>query len=183
MDLDGIDEQLLRLPQRSSALSHAILTKEVRLSTTRVHKRLKRLRQEGYIKESVVLLERASRGLDLLPFLTVTFKNNPTPENLPKPWQVVQQQPEVSECYTINGHDDTIALQDHVALREFLRLLSETPDVIDRVETCILLEEPKASTALPIGHRLSAAGPDPHALARSVARHGDRTPGSQGVPA
>jgi DNA-binding Lrp family transcriptional regulator len=76
-----------------------------------------------------------------------------TSENLAALPKAIEALPEVLECYTLTGSTDAIlkiAVRDHTALREFLRKLSEVQSVIDRIETCIVLEEFKEGTALPL---------------------------------
>lgn len=142
--MDDIDTQLLSLLQRNADTSHAELGRQVGLSATGVHKRLRRLRESGVIKRTTVVLDRAKLGLDLMCFLKVNFKNNLASPNLDELHEALGTLPEVLECYTLTGTNDAIvkvAVRDHVALREFLRRFSEAQGIIDRVETCIVLEE------------------------------------------
>ena len=151
--MDSVDKQLLTLLQLNAETSHAELAVAVGLSVTGIHKRLKRLKQEGIIKKVVAVLDRSKLGLDLMCFLKVTFKNNLFGPNLPVLQDVIRELSEVLECYTLTGTDDAIlkiAVRDHVALREFLRRFSESQAIIDRVETCIVLEEIKDGTLLPL---------------------------------
>jgi DNA-binding Lrp family transcriptional regulator len=153
MLLDSLDHQLLRLLQEDAEHSHASLAASVGLSVTGVHKRLKRLRQEGVIKKVVAVLDRNKLGFDLTCFLKVKFKNNLTGPNLPKLRKAIKGLPEVLECYTLTGTDDAllkISVADHIALRDFLNRFSESQSVIDRVETCIVLEEIKEGNELPL---------------------------------
>ena len=151
--MDSVDKQLLTLLQLNAETSHAELAVAVGLSVTGIHKRLKRLKQEGIIKKVVAVLDRSKLGLDLMCFLKVTFKNNLFGPNLPVLQDAIRELSEVLECYTLTGTDDAIlkiAVRDHVALREFLRRFSESQAIIDRVETCIVLEEIKDGTLLPL---------------------------------
>ena len=151
--MDEVDRQLLLLLQHNAEASHAELASRVGLSVTGIHKRLKRLKQEGVIKKIVAVLDRSKLELDLMCFLKVTFKNNLQAPNLPSLEEAVKTLPEVLECYTLTGTDDAIlkiAVRDHVALREFLMRFSQSQSIIDRVETCIVLEEVKEGSLLPL---------------------------------
>lgn len=151
--MDEVDRQLLLLLQQNAETSHAELASRVGLSVTGIHKRLKRLKQEGLIKKMVAVLDRSKLGLDLMCFLKVTFKNNLQAPNLPSLEEAVKALPEVLECYTLTGTDDAIlkiAVRDHVALREFLLRFSQSQSIIDKVETCIVLEEIKEGHLLPL---------------------------------
>ena len=152
--LDDINRTLLTLLQDDAGLSHADLAGRVGLSAAGVHKRLKRLWQGGYVRKLTAVLDRHRLGLDLICFLKVTFRSNLRPENLADLQRCIRALPEILECYTVTGSSDAIikvAVTDHVALRDFLRRLSEQQQAIERTETCIVLEEFKEGSELPLG--------------------------------
>jgi DNA-binding Lrp family transcriptional regulator len=153
MSLDDLDLKLLSLIQDDAEISHANLADAVGLSVTGIHKRLKRLRQEGIIKKVATVLDRNKLGLDLMCFLNVTYKDNVRPTNISEMRRAVAKLPEVLECYSLTGSHDAIikiVVRDHTHLREFLKQLSKVQGVIARIETCIVLEEFKEGAALPI---------------------------------
>jgi DNA-binding Lrp family transcriptional regulator len=148
---DAVDTMLLRALQTDATQSHASLAQTVGLSLTGVHKRLKRLEGQGFIVQTVALLNREKLGLDLLCFLNVSFKTNTNPNNMQTLNQACQRLPQVLECYTLTGANDAILkvlVRDHKALREFLAQLSGSQDVIERVQTSIVLEEIKETHEL-----------------------------------
>jgi DNA-binding Lrp family transcriptional regulator len=152
--LDDIDRRLLTLLQENADQSHADLAASVGLSAAGVHKRLKHLRQDGYVRKVTAVLDRSKLGLDLMCFLKATFRSNLQPENLADLQRCIRDLPEILECYTVTGSSDAlikIAVTDHIALRDFLQRLSAGQQVIERVETCIVLEEFKEGTELPLG--------------------------------
>ena len=152
--LDDIDRTLLTLLQDDAGLSHADLAGRVGLSAAGVHKRLKRLWQGGYVRKLTAVLDRHRLGLDLMCFLKVTFRSNLQPENLADLQRCIRALPEILECYTVTGSSDAIikvAVTDHIALRDFLRRLSEQQQAIERTETCLVLEEFKEGSELPLG--------------------------------
>lgn len=152
--LDDIDRTLLALLQEDADQSHADLAMKVGLSAAGVHKRLKHLRQDGYVRKVTAVLDRSKLGLDLMCFLKATFRSNLQPDNLADLQRCIRDLPEILECYTVTGSSDAlikIAVTDHIALRDFLQRLSAGQQVIERVETCIVLEEFKEGTELPLG--------------------------------
>lgn len=151
--MDHIDRQLLATLQRDAEISHASLGQAVGLSAAGVHKRLARLRQQGYIQRTAALLDRGRLGLDLMGFLLVNFRSNLRPENLGELERAVAGIPQVLECYTVTGTSDAIlkiAVRDHTELRDLLQTLARAQDVIERVQTCIVLEEFKEGPDLPL---------------------------------
>lgn len=151
--MDKLDQQLLSALQRDAEVSRAELAREVGLSHAGLHKRLGRLKSQGYIQRTVALLNRRSLGLDLLAFMLVTFRSNLRFENQDALRQAVAGIPQVLECYTLTGTSDAIlkiVVRDHRELRDLLQTLAQAQDVIDRIQTCVVLKEFKNGPELPL---------------------------------
>lgn len=158
--MDRTDAILLQEIQKDAGRSSRDLGEIVKLSPGAVHKRLKRLKDQGFVRKTTGLLDREGLGLDLLCFLLVRFKSNMRPENMAALQMAIQALPEALECYTTTGDNDAIikvVVTDHNALKRFLCELAQAQDVIDRVYTALVLEELKNTTELPVG--LSGATP------------------------
>lgn len=151
--MDDIDVRLLKEVQRDAERSSRDLAASFELSAGAVHKRLKRLKEQGFIRKTCALLDREKLGLDLLCFLFVRFKSNMRTDNMAKLQSALHALPAVLECYTTTGDTDAIikvAVHDHNALKKLLRELAGTQEVIERVHTAICLEELKSVTELPM---------------------------------
>lgn len=149
--LDSTDIKLLQRLQVDARVSASELAHYVDLSPAGVHRRLKKLYGTGIIRQTVALVDRHKVGLDLLCFLSVTFKSNMHPGNRVKLVQAMAALPEVLECYTLTGPVDAlikVAVRDQEALKAFVQRLAEAQDVIDRVQTSLVLEEIKVTTSL-----------------------------------
>lgn len=151
--MDKIDAKLLELLQNDSRTSHADLAKAVGLSPTGIHKRLKRLEEQGFVKKFTAVLSRERLGLDLLCILLVTFKTNLDMKNLRGLEKAIQAFPQILEFYTLTGSYDAVIkvlVRDHNDLRKFLREFSDAQNVIERVHTGIVLEELREGSGLPL---------------------------------
>lgn len=161
--MDQTDKTLLEEIQRNADRSSRDLGELVGLSAGAVHRRLKRLRDQGYVLKTSAIVDRNKVGLDILCFLMVRFKNNMSPVNLAHLREAVHTLPEVLECYTTTGANDAIlkvAVPDHNALKALLQELAESQTVIDRVYTSLALDEIKNVTELPVSEALLArSGP------------------------
>ena len=160
--MDQTDTRLLRLLQQDAKISQADLAEAVGLSIAGVHKRIKRLETTGVIKAAVTHLDRLALGLDLLCFISVTFKTNNDPSNHDNLRAVTAQLPEVLECYWLTGNTDAllkVVVSDHQALGAFLKRLSGIQTVIDKVQTSIVLEELKETHELPLRDAEADEGP------------------------
>lgn len=157
--MDHTDTILLQEIQRDAARSNRDLGETVGLSAGAVHKRLKRLRQQGYVRKTTALVNRGKVGLDLLCFLLVRFRDNMAPNNMERLRTAVDGIPEILECYTTTGQEDAIlkvTVRDHDALKALLKRLAEAQDVIGRIHTALALDELKNVTDLPVAGRETA---------------------------
>lgn len=158
--MDDIDVKLLGEVQRDAERSSRDLAQSFELTPGAVHKRLKRLKEQGLIRKTCALLDREKLGLDLLCFLFVRFKSNMRSDNMDNLKRALESLPAVLECYTTTGDTDAVikvAVRDHNALKQLLRELAGSQEVIERVHTAICLEELKSTSELPLVVAVSAA--------------------------
>lgn len=151
--MDHIDIKLLEEVQRDAERSSRDLAAGFDLSPGAVHKRLKRLKDQGFIRRTCALLDRDKLGLDLLCFLFIRFRSNMRPDNMTNLQGALQALPAILECYTTTGDTDAVikvAVRDHNELKQLLRDLAQAQEVIERVHTSICLEELKNVSELPI---------------------------------
>ncbi len=69
IDLDKIDIKLLSMLQEDSSISIRELSKTVNLKMPELHKRIKRLEENGVIKKFTVLLNSEKLGFNLTAFI------------------------------------------------------------------------------------------------------------------
>jgi DNA-binding Lrp family transcriptional regulator len=153
--LDALDRRILSHLQEDASVSSAELARRVDLSAPGLQKRLRRLREAGVITREVALLNREAIDLDLLCFVQVTLAHH-QPDGVSGFRRAVQAMPEVLECHLLTGEFDyllKVVAPNHRELERFLvHRLTPTPGV-DKIRTSIVLNEIKASTALPLnGH-------------------------------
>lgn len=105
MTLDEIDIKILRELQLNSRLTNKELAARVHLSTTPTFERHRRLERSGLIKRYTTVLDAEMIDRGFTVFCLVGFKQiNQTYAD--KFRQVVQEWPEVNECYNISGDSD-----------------------------------------------------------------------------
>lgn len=151
-ELSTIDLKILEQVQANSAQSTAELAEKVGLSQSPCWRRLQRLKEEGYIKGEVAIVDRERFGSSLFIFATLCLKEF-TDEKREAFMRKVAVTPEILECYTTFGDRDIIMkiyarslpwYQDFV----FNRLL-KFPGVSD-VQSMATLTEIKCTTAIPV---------------------------------
>jgi len=152
MMLDETDTKLLRILQHDATLSNKELAFRLHKSIAAIHKRVKKLKQQGYIKKTVAILDRQKINMGLISFSQVFLKAH-TAEVLNEFEKEVAKFPEVMECYQMAGSYDfmlRIATKDMQAYHEFLRYRLAVLPHVNTVQTYFVLSETKSETAYPI---------------------------------
>ena len=149
--LDNQDKQLLRLLQGDASLSVGDLAERVALSKSACWRRLQKLEEACVIRQRVTLLDPASIGLGLTVFITIrTNQHNAA-------WveqfrQIVQEAEGVLEVYRLGGQLDYLLKAVVADMPGYDRLYQRliAADLFD-VSASFVMEEIKATTALPLG--------------------------------
>lgn len=150
--LDAIDLKLLQLLQSNSRLTTKELSQEVGLSISPVYERVKRLENEGLIEKYVALLNPEKLNLGFIAYVTVKLSRQSISESN-EFIELVQNIPEVTECYSVSGKADflmKVYAPDMRYYRAFvLDVLGGIPS-INNVESTFVMSEVKHTTTLPL---------------------------------
>jgi len=158
--LDNIDAKILHVIQKDAALSVAEIADKVGLSSSPCWRRIKRLEEDGIIKQRVTRLSRQKLGLDFEVFVSVKLAM-PNKENMEKFEQAIQTMPEVVQCAVVTGAVDymlRIVTSDMHAYDRFLREKLLSFSLVSDVQSRIALRQAKDTTALPL-NLISSAVP------------------------
>src|SRR5690625_1266321 len=151
-EFDDIDQLILKTIQTNANLSNVELARMINLSPPATHGRMKRLEQEGYIKNYVTILNREKLGFDLLCFIYVKTSIHQT-EQLEAFEEAIVSMPEVLECHHITGEYDfllKVVLKDSSDLKNFIGNKLSSHGSISGIQTSLSYEEVKSTTALPL---------------------------------
>jgi Lrp/AsnC family transcriptional regulator len=150
--LDKIDRKLLSLLQSDCTLSLQALADAVNLTTTPCWKRLKRLEDDGVIKERVALLDAEKLGLGLTAFVLIKTQHHS------RDWYCsfvseVNALPEVLGFWRMAGEYDYLLRVQVADMKRYdnfyKRLVNSVPGLSD-VTSSFAMEQIKFTTALPI---------------------------------
>ena len=103
--LDEKDAEILRALQDDADVTNKELAVKVHLSPTPVFERVKRLREQGYIKKLAAVLDADMLDCSFIVFCFIKLKQH-TFENARRFMDSVQDIEEVGECYNISGDYD-----------------------------------------------------------------------------
>jgi len=147
MDLDRIDQKIIRLLEGNSRLSFAELAEEVGLSKTPCWKRVKALEDAGVIRGYSLVVDPAKIGFGLEAFVQVTI----SPESYVDFEAAVVRHPLIRRCHATTGEDDyvlQIIAVDMTELDELLRKEIALLPGVRRTVTSMITREIKAATRL-----------------------------------
>ncbi len=150
--LDNIDAKILNVVQKDASLSVAEIADKVGLSSSPCWRRIKRLEENGIIKQRVTRLSRQKLGLDFEVFVSVKLAL-PNKENMERFERVIQNLPEVVQCAVVTGAVDymlRIITSDMHAYDRFLREKLLSSSLVSDVQSRIALRQAKDTTALPL---------------------------------
>jgi Lrp/AsnC family transcriptional regulator len=150
--LDAFDRRILVLLQEDASRSSAEIAERVGLSQSPCWRRIQRLKDEGYIRRQVAILDRRKIGLNAQVFALVKLTMHGR-QSLDAFANAIRSYPEVLECHVLMGAFDflvRVVAADIDAYQGFLyEKLSRLPGV-QEVNSVISLSEIKSTTALPL---------------------------------
>ena len=151
-ELDAFDRKILALLQENADQSTAEISEAVGLSSSPCWRRIQRLREEGYIKAQVALVDRRKIGLNTQVFAQVKL-NAHGRSHLEEFSDAIRGFPEVLDCYVTMGPTDfllrIVAADIDAYERFFFDKLSRVPGV-QEINSIVALSEIKATTELPL---------------------------------
>lgn len=154
-DLDSIDVKILALLQQDASLSTAEVAERVGVSQSPCWRRIQRLRDEGFIKATVAIVDRQKLGFQIQIFAQVKMLRL-TEEARAEFFRQIENVPEIVECYTVFGEMDVmmkVIAPDVLWYQEFIfSVLMKLPGVQD-VRSIVTLLEAKSTTAIPLKPR------------------------------
>lgn len=103
--LDDKDLAILRLLQQNAKITVREIASQIHLSTTPVHERIKRMEDNGIIKQYVTLVDHAKvkKGLMVICYVSLKEHNKKSGAKFIK---TIHELHEVIECYNISGEFD-----------------------------------------------------------------------------
>ena len=151
--MDKLDKKILELLQKDGALTAAELADRIGLSKAPCWRRIKRLEEEGVIKQTVALLDARSLNLGTTVFVTLKTGNH-SEAWFEKFVKAVRDIPEVTEIHRMSGDVDylmRIVVPDIDAYDQVYKRLIAAVEFQD-VSASFALETIKYTTALPLSY-------------------------------
>ena len=150
--LDDTDLRILTALQREGRLSNAELSDRVNLSPSACHRRVKRLEDEGFIRDYVALVDPRKVGRPTTVFVEITLSGQ-ADELLDAFEREVARIPDVLECHLMAGKFDyllkVVARDGDDFAQIHRRSLARLPGVA-QMQSSFALRTVFKTTALPV---------------------------------
>lgn len=141
--LDEIDIKLLFHLQKGARISAQEISKRIHLSANAVSARIRRLEDQGYIKQYVTILNKNMINKNVVSFTGITLHQNGN-GNLSSFLEFVKDVPEVCNCYHVNETFDFllyIVVTDIQDYHNFLINKLSLLGCVSNIKTFFVLKE------------------------------------------
>ncbi len=148
MELDETDRKLLNLLQGDAKVPYAKLAKRLGISSSGIHKRVKRLVDAGVIKKFVVVVDPQAVGKKLKAFIGVSTSPGTCGEVIAQ----LNRRPEVLEIHEVVGEHDLflkLIIDDTLGLNKVLHEIDRIPGV-SSTRTLVVLKTEKETGSIPV---------------------------------
>ncbi|MDI9858039.1 MULTISPECIES: Lrp/AsnC family transcriptional regulator [Flectobacillus] len=152
MQLDAIDVKILQLIQENAQLTIKEIARQINLSMTPTHDRIKRLEQEEIIEKYVTILNRKKLGNPLMVYCSITLDKQQKNQFVEFE-EAIRQYPEVIECCIVSGNYDyliKVIAKDMEAYNDFYQRKLSALASVAHISSSFVMSEVKTTTVIPL---------------------------------
>lgn len=151
-DLDQFDVALLNLLQQDNRQTSEVLAEAVGLSPTACQRRMKRLREAGYIAADVAVLDpdRLDRRITLVVQVDLALGRADIIDGFKREMRKI---PEVQQCYYVTGGTDFVLIitaEDITHYEQLTRRIFHGNPNIRKFHTQVVMDSVKLGLAIPL---------------------------------
>ncbi|WP_318345072.1 Lrp/AsnC family transcriptional regulator [Flagellimonas baculiformis] len=153
MELDLMDQQLVKLLQEDCKKTTKHYADILQLSKTAVYERIRRLERTGVITQYVALVDKKKLQKDFTVLCHIRLVQH-TKDNVLRFEREVLKLEEVSECFHVGGDYDYILkinVADMKSYREFMLTKLTTINNIGNTQSSFVISEVKNTPSVHIG--------------------------------
>jgi len=150
--IDKIDRSILRLLQGNARLTIQEIGRQINLSKTPVHERIKQLERAGVIDRYVTIVDKKKVGNGVMVYCQVTLDKQ-TRDTFADYEAAVRDLPEVLECNRVSGTFDYLLKIVSRDMETYNRFYQDRLSVIAgtlHISSFFVMAEIKNSTIVPV---------------------------------
>ncbi|NRF29856.1 Lrp/AsnC family transcriptional regulator [Vibrio coralliilyticus] len=150
--MDAFDHHILRALQNNSRISSEALGAEIGLSPSACQRRIKKLKQQGVIKQEVAVLDAAQLPGFITTLVDITLERGGETA-LDEFIRALEAEPQVQQFYYVAGDVDFVVIvvtQDMKAYDALSRRLFMSNQNIKKFSTKVVIQPGKVGLELPV---------------------------------
>lgn len=155
--IDEKDMAILALMQRNCKLTAREIARKIDAPITTVFAKVKRMEQQGIIKEYRAILDHKKLNFGVIAFILASFSYRTGKNEEALSQRVIAEQiakfPEVQEVHIISGDWDILIKvkeRDVDSVGKFVVDKLRTVKGVEKTLTCMVFDTPKETTTLPL---------------------------------
>ena len=150
--LDAIDRKILTILEHDAKTVAKTIADRLNMTKTPVYERIKRLEQQGYIKNYAAIIdkEKVESSITVFSFVSLEAQKG---ELMDEFLTLVKEFPEVVECFVVGGEFDfllKVIVKDLDAYYDFAKLRIASLPNIGAVKSAFVLKEVKNDHRFPL---------------------------------
>ncbi|WP_159301997.1 Lrp/AsnC family transcriptional regulator [Maribacter litoralis] len=150
--LDYIDREILKILQKDAKTGAKSIAEQLGLTKTPVYERVRRLEQDGLIKNYVAILnkDKIEDSITVFSFVSLEAQKGAMMDDF---FEQVKTYPEVVECFVVGGEFDfllKVVVKNLDAYYDFAKFKIASLPSIGGVKSAFVLNEVKNSTYFPL---------------------------------
>jgi DNA-binding Lrp family transcriptional regulator len=150
--LDAFDIAILRILQQDNTTPQRTIGEAVNLSAPAVQRRIKRMEQNGVIRQNTALLDPAKVGQPITIFVEVEVESEKA-ELIDALKQSFAAAPEVQQCYYVTGEADfvlVVLVPDMAHYERLTRRLFFDSGNVRKFRTFVAMDNVKSTLSVPL---------------------------------
>lgn len=150
--LDFIDREILKILQKDAKIGAKAIAEQLGMTKTPVYERIKRLEQDGFIKNYVAILDKdkIEDSITVFSFVSLEAQKGAMMDDF---FEQVKKYPEVVECFVVGGEFDfllKVVVANLDAYYNFAKFKIASLPSIGGVKSAFVLNEVKNDTHFPL---------------------------------
>lgn len=147
--MDAIDKKILQELQSNAKQNTKEIATKVGLTVSPTFERIRKLEQQGYIKQYTALLDGEKIGKSITVFVQVSVLHH-SKELVQSFREEINALPEIMECHQVSGNYDFLLKVAVNSMRDYQTLVIEKLSMlkgISNVQSSFVMQEIKYSTS------------------------------------
>lgn len=150
--LDFIDREILKILQKDAKIGAKAIAEQLGMTKTPVYERIRRLEQDGFIKNYVAILDKdkIENSITVFSFVSLEAQKGAMMDDF---FEQVKKYPEVVECFVVGGEFDfllKVVVANLDAYYNFAKFKIASLPSIGGVKSAFVLNEVKNDTHFPL---------------------------------